>query len=741
MTFGVPAYVLAASLRGPTTGLRAFLAAAAAAVLAGLARGALAGDGAVRPRRLAYAAHVAGAVTAASLASSEIGPGVTAARALALAVLASSTIGLLRAAGVSLGLGREAFGRRERLVAAALGGALVVLAPAGAAPGLAGGALGTLALLGVGAAALGLARLAAFDRGLVARAHAIASLAGLSLAALVLALASGALAPADGAATALACALVLAARAARAPDPLVWLGRGRRLLALALVGGPLLAPVIFAADDPRAAPVAALVAALVALVAGRGAARFEPALRRGGGALLDAAVRAHQAIFADDAANAPAHALRALREATGLERTSPSLYLVHPARRFVVDAAGYVRELDGEAPPSVLVAAAGEPHGVLDVEVLRALEVRRPDLRPALAWLDGHDAWIVVALAAHGEPSGLLLVSRPASTEPVALDEALALRRLASALEEALAFRGASLRNLAREQALRARLADLELALARSEHARFVEGERHALAAQRLARPLAVAAYAPASRLATETLERLATADAPFALEVPRGVDASAYVARAHLASPRAQRPLVLVDGAASREHDEVRWRDAATSPLALADGGRLALLDGAALPADVQRLVARALAERRAPWDGAQPLDVALALSGPSAVTVLVDEGRLVPELAARLGDAPTVRVPTLAERSEDLLAILADRLGREGLRRHGRPLGIDRAAVARLVEHPFEGGEVELEAIVTRLVGRVAGDVVRERDVVALLDAPPVEEPLPPAKFPRLV
>jgi DNA-binding NtrC family response regulator len=152
-----------------------------------------------------------------------------------------------------------------------------------------------------------------------------------------------------------------------------------------------------------------------------------------------------------------------------------------------------------------------------------------------------------------------------------------------------------------------------------------------------------------------------------------------------------------------------------------------LVLLDGAALPLEIQQLVAGALAQKRAPWERPDPLDVQLALTGVEAPDDLVTCGRLDSTLAMRLGDARSapVPLPRLRERSDDLRAILTDRLAREGLRVLGRPVGIDQAAYARLVEHPFPGEDAELAAVVQRLVARCArsgADVVRVADIDAL-------------------
>jgi DNA-binding NtrC family response regulator len=183
----------------------------------------------------------------------------------------------------------------------------------------------------------------------------------------------------------------------------------------------------------------------------------------------------------------------------------------------------------------------------------------------------------------------------------------------------------------------------------------------------------------------------------------------------------------VLVDATSAREHDAARWTNAELSPLALADRGMLVLLDGAALPAEVQELVARACAEKRAPWERPDPLDVQLALTGTCPPEELAAESRLTAALALRLADAAAspVWLPRLRDRPDDLRSILTDRLAREGLRVLGRPVGIDQAAYARLVDYPFPGEDAELAGVVRRLVAACAEagrDVVRAPDVVSL-------------------
>jgi DNA-binding NtrC family response regulator len=318
----------------------------------------------------------------------------------------------------------------------------------------------------------------------------------------------------------------------------------------------------------------------------------------------------------------------------------------------------------------------------------------------------------------------LLVLPRVDRAQPPTLEEVRALKNVADRLAAACRARAGRARILAQANAANDRAESAQERVERLSHERALYIGRDALAATRLARPATVGGYAAGSRMALEALERRASVHAPIAVVASSGVDPVPYLARAHLAGARRDGPLVLVDATSAREHDLARWGDPRVSPLALADRGTLVLLDGAALPVDVQQLVARALAEKRAPWDRADPLDVQLAFTAVVGPEQLILEGRLDAALALRLADAcgSPIVLPRLRDRIEDLRALLTDRLAREGLRVLGRPIGIDHAAYARLVEHLFPGEDAELGVIVQRLVVRCSGDVVRATDVDAL-------------------
>lgn len=589
-------------------------------------------------------------------------------------------------------------------------------------------ASGALSLFAIGVVALLVAGARRLELVAPPRALACAAAAGVGLLAAI-ALAIAGVFHADSAvAVTSAAASIAVVHLARVREVAKLARRGRRALALALYGLPVAVLAALAVEGhlPGSAG-AALVLCIVALVVGATAKRLEEPFLPTKGVWIEAFERAREAAQDRDPRAAIAHALVKIREAAmiGAGPTSvpsPELWMLHPSRVLTVNAAGYLQEKEADLPTDVFDVAAAEPHATVRTAVLEALEVRRADLRPLLEWLRTHHAMFATVITETGEPDGLLVVPGGGRHEPLTLEEVAAAKQLADAFVAVCQSTSARERHLARERELKARIDALDDELARVRHAAEVDLGRHVLASSRLARPATVGIYSAASRMAFDALERRVAQDAPLVVVAKPGMDPVPYIARAHLGGPRKDAPLVIVDGTSSREHDVDRWKDDRRSPLALADRGMLVLLDGAALPRDVQVLVARALSERRPPWERAVPLDVALAITTTAPLDALLEEGRLAPELHARWGDAPAIVLPGLHERPEDLRSIVADRLAREGLRVRGRPVGIEAAAFARLVEHPFEGEDAELATIVSRLVARAEGDVVRAADVDAL-------------------
>jgi hypothetical protein len=494
----------------------------------------------------------------------------------------------------------------------------------------------------------------------------------------------------------------------------------RRATALALAGGGVALLGALAAQGSSGGWVTGVTAG-IALAIGSGAAFLERPLMPAEGKWLDAFARAR-----DDAARAePDDAIRAvllaLRAPNGPGDASPELWLLAPPTQTTVDAAGYLRERTAALPEDLLAVVTAEPEGTLRADVLDALEVRRPDLRPLCAWMTARGALLAALVAWEGEPEGILILPRAGRRERVTVEELRAMRTVADRLAGACRARAASSRMRASVQQA-VRLA--EAAQGRAEQKAGEQGiaaARSAHMQQRLARMADMGVYSAAARMAVEMLERRVASGAPVVVVGPSGLDPVPFVARAHLGSARASAPLVVVDGTDPREQELARWQHAATSPLSLADGGILALIDVAALMADVQSAIGRACADRRAPWDEGEPLSVQLVattVGGPDARI------KLAPSLAGVLaqGLADRVVLPRLSERSDDLRSLVIEGLAREGMRTAGKPFGIEPSAYTQLADYEFPGDVAELWVLIERLVAGCRGDTVRVADVELL-------------------
>jgi hypothetical protein len=546
------------------------------------------------------------------------------------------------------------------------------------------------------------ARVRRLELGVAARMHAAAGL-GTATAAVAWGVWFVGFAPAEPVArVALALGSVLVCNVCLRGDPVDLARASRRAVALTIVGGPILMLGAAVAEGrPWNAAAVVAVFGVIALAIGASAQWLEEPLRPARGAWLDAVAEAHDALFRTDPDEAMREALVALRAPAGLSAASPELWTFDPILVTTVDAAGYPHRAEGVLLEGFVATASAEPEAVLRADVLEALSVRRPELRPFARWMESHGAMLAAVVARAGEAEGLLVLPRGKRTEAVSLEEVRAIKRLADALAALCHSRAALARSLARERAAteRAEGADAALAKATLEIAR--RAAEHTLATERLARPALTGIYSAAARFAFDAIEETVRAGRTLFVHAPGGNDAVPYVARAHLAGAKRGEALVVVDGTSTREHDVARWSDAAASPIALAGRGLLVLVDGGALPREVQQIVARA--------------PVGLVVTSRVTLAELVESGRLDAALAAKLADAGTASLPRLRDRPEDLRAILSDRLAREGLRVRGAPVGIDDAAFARLLEHPFDGDEAELAAMVQRLVAACEGDVVR--------------------------
>jgi hypothetical protein len=725
---------LVAARRATRFGLGEFVVCAAALALAYF-------SARVRVRTIAWATWGAAVVCAAIVGFT---PSTRAAAAVGtFAALASGAVALAR-------LPSPGGIVRDRKRSPRIGVALVAACFATAGIGLWGDLAWVLTAAAIASSLLlaGFAAAARLERrlelGVVERLNAfLLAIGALAAGALALGATAALPWPAVGCVLGVGCGVAATTLCELGDAIVVWNGV-RRAAAIAGLAIALASAYAFLLiDQPLHARELAAAVILGGIVCGAELGRIGRALRADASRRLLAVDEAKIALRGRDAEGALAGALHALRKAAPPSVTaSPELWTLDPVTILRVDAAGYARTDAGEIPPELLVIACAEAESTVRAEALTHVQVRRPDLRGLSRWMSDAKLASATLVSRGGDIEAVLFLPSWTGVSDMTLEEARALRELADELAPLCHARAQLARSMARESAARDAEGEATTRAERLEHHLARASAHHALHAARLARPAAVGIYAAQSRSAFDALERLAKAQAPAVVVARSGVDPVPFLARAHLAGARKNAPFVLVDCTAAREHDIERWRDPIASPLALADGGVLVLLDAAALPIDLQRLVGQALAERRAPWPRGDSLDIVLALTTIEAPRALADAGRLDPLLSSRAGDAidDPLRIPGIVDRPEDIRAIVTDRLAREGLRVRGAPLGIDDAGFALLVDHPFEGEDAELSAIVQRLVAHALAegrDVVRERDVRTVLPELVVQDgPVIPTK-----
>jgi len=227
------------------------------------------------------------------------------------------------------------------------------------------------------------------------------------------------------------------------------------------------------------------------------------------------------------------------------------------------------------------------------------------------------------------------------------------------------------------------------------------------------------AAFSPGARLALEGLERLARSDAVLGLVTAVGVDVQGFAAHAHLSSPRADGPFVTLDGTSREARQLENWRDPARSPLVAADGGSLLVASAAALPREVQEHLAQFLVARTQDATATSMPAAGLILGLPRPAAELAGDGRLHDALARALSGRE-LALPRLADRAEDLRALVLEGLSRFGIATSGEPLGIEPAALAALAEHDFPGNEQELFGLLARTAAGAQGPRITLPDLM---------------------
>jgi len=427
-------------------------------------------------------------------------------------------------------------------------------------------------------------------------------------------------------------------------------------------------------------------------------------------------------------------ALAALARIDPSPGARPEIWQREPGEVLSVDVAGYLAVDRDVAPERLYEAALHEPERTLRTDVLRALEVRRADLREVLAWLDARDAFSATLVLDEDEPIGFVLLRQVDRRTPLTLEEARALSALADRLSSVLSVTAALGRARAREleAARRAEAAEAEC----RRLAAVVGNDTGKLRAlvEKLAAPARRAAYSAAARGALERVESLAARGEGAALVVPPGSDALAWAAHLHVQSPRASGALVIADVLAGPDV-HAGLADEEAPLLRLADDGTLVVLAVTALPRETQERFAISLARREAREPGRKVFSPAVVLVVPEPLATCVARGRLAANVARWFVDTEVV-LPALRDRPEDLRALALDTLARKSVELGRELLGIEPSALRMVIEHPWPHNELELESVLGRAAALAQGSAVTAGDLERagfVLIEEPLAEPLP--------
>lgn len=504
----------------------------------------------------------------------------------------------------------------------------------------------------------------------------------------------------------------------------------RGALVVMVLGAPIaLAAAAAAQHAPAHAGLITLGGASATLAVGILARSLAKPLTAEQSRWLEALEAAGRAAREPDPEAAVVATLVALSRIEGDPRVRPELWRAEPGEVLTVDVAGYLHTERAAAPAELYRLALEEPEQLLRRDVLAELQVRRPEVRPLLGWMDARDAFFVAVVSDEALPLALLSFPKGSRSSPLSLQEALAARDLCARLSAVLALSSSIARSRQREASARERADELVLEAAKLEALVELRSRPRDDVLDHLAASAGVAAFSARARAALEALAQHARAGRDVALELPVGVDALGYAALVHASGPQRGGPFVVLDGTEASAHEPSRYRTGGDTPLERARGGTLLLLNVASLPSGAQDALAVALSER-AP--GAGGAAFAFVASAPRPVAELLDGGQLTRALG-RLLLPGAVAVPPLVERPEDLRGLVLDALCKSGVRFDGQTIGIEPRALAALIDHPWPGNTRELVSVVERAARVAAGERVRLADLEAVGFASALDEPEP--------
>nr|WP_242653319.1 sigma-54 dependent transcriptional regulator [Sphingomonas jatrophae] len=340
--------------------------------------------------------------------------------------------------------------------------------------------------------------------------------------------------------------------------------------------------------------------------------------------------------------------------------------------------------------------------------------------------------------AADAEPPQAVLLDHPGSEAHAAVAEIRArlpaVPVIVLTLQGGVAQAVAAMRAGAADFLVKPIAADRLLAALDAAAARSFRGELRPLA-EKMPAALGfdeIVGTAPAFRAALDVAANAARARVAVLIEGESGVGKEMVAQAIHAASPRANRPMVVVTCAtlphnlAASElfgHERGAFTgafDRRQGRFAEADGGTLFLDDVGALPADAQIGLLHVLQSGEVQPVGArarQAVDVRVIAATSRDLAAEVAAGQFREDLFYRLG-AVRLNVPPLRQRPGDIVA-LARHLLRRIERQPGlRPLGITESALALLEGYGWPGNVRQLYSVLFRAAVLCEGNALTPAD-----------------------
>jgi two-component system NtrC family response regulator len=238
-----------------------------------------------------------------------------------------------------------------------------------------------------------------------------------------------------------------------------------------------------------------------------------------------------------------------------------------------------------------------------------------------------------------------------------------------------------------------------------------------------------------------ELIKRVSGTDYPVLITGDSGTGKEMAAAAIHSLSPRAQKPLVIINCGAIPEnlleselfgHEKGAFTGAAgrkLGKLEQADGGTIFLDEIGELPLALQVKILRFLQEGTVErLGGTKTITLDIRIIAASNITLIdaFQEGNFREDLYYRLNVVP-LQVPGLRERAEDIL-LLAHHFLREETQKLGRgQVLLSPMAISAMTSYPWPGNVRELQNRIRRALGTSTDRIIDPVDLG--LEDPPTE------------